>query len=62
MFSFSPGGPTLNAGHVYNHILYVMSNHSTQNWFCNEYTNVLVKSFLTIEVHSCEITPKIWHG
>ena len=57
-----PGSPVLKAGNVYNHIWHVMSNHTMRSWFCNEYTNVLVKNFLTVEVHKWEITPKLWHG
>lgn len=56
------GGPKLKAGNVYNHIWCILSDKATQKWFCNEYTNVLVKNLLSFDVHITEMTEKVWHG
>ncbi|XP_065051907.1 serine-protein kinase ATM-like isoform X2 [Rhopilema esculentum] len=54
-------GPSLKSGDVFRHIYKIMSDEKTKGWFCNEYTNVLVKNFLSVESHVCELTAKVWH-
>ena len=56
------GGPSLKSGDVFRHICKIMSDEKTRGWFCNEYTNVLMKNFLSVESHVCELTAKVWHG